>query len=152
MDSLVFDSLELITVPVKLGGKWYALCEGSEAAVRAYQTAGMAGFEMDLSKLNATSPESIKESLKDSIKGFDPSKATSGTIPLLAACIKDCEYDEAKEAFTHIGDPCFTVTQIEGWSPRVVGPLFERLKSITELGLVPSANPTQVVGQNSTTI
>jgi hypothetical protein len=150
MDNLVFDSLKLIAVPIKLQGKWYALCEGSEAAVKEYQSAGMKGIELDMSKINVSSQESIKESLKKSIKSFDPTKATSGNTALLASCIKNCDYDEKTEEVTNIGEPAFTKEQIDGWSPRVVGPLFEKLKEITELDKAASENPFQAGEQSST--
>jgi hypothetical protein len=155
MDNLVFDSLKLIQIPVKLEGKWYVLCEGSEAAVKEYQAAGMAGIELDMSNIDVNSQESIKESLKKSIKKFDPSKATSGDTQFLARCLKNCEVkthnnDIDNVTIVSVGESAFTKEQIDAWSPRVVNPLLAKLKEITELDKAPQSNPFQAAGQKST--
>lgn len=148
METMQFDSLKLITIPVKLEGKWYALCEASEAAVRAHQGASMSGIELDMTKIDATSQSSIKDSLKNSIKSFDPSKTTASGPLVLSMCLKHGDYDEEAEEFKSIGAPAFTQQEIEGWSPKVFNPLLAKLNEISELDKGPKENPFLGVGRS----
>lgn len=148
--SFEFDSIDPIATPVRIGSTWYALCEPSDATVRAFRNAGMAGLTMDFSDVDPTSPESIKDSLAKAVKGIDPDKMKSAEAILVAGCLKHCKYDEEAKAITEIGDVAFTSVEVDAWPHRIMRPLFQEAKRIGELDKLVKDNPFQVAGQNTT--
>jgi hypothetical protein len=150
MDPMIFDSIEPIQIPVKIGSEWYVLCEPSEAAVQQYQTAGMAGLQLDLSNVDVSSQKSLKESLRNSIKSIDPTKIGGTRALLVSLCLFHCEYDETTQKVISKGE-AVPLNTVQEWPPRIVNPLFTKLKEIGELDKLVTENPSLPVEQNSTT-
>lgn len=148
MDPIIFNDLEPIRIPVKVFGKWYALCEASEKAATDYQNASISAVNLDFSSIDASSPEAIQDSIKRNVKGFDISKMGSAKSILVAGCLFECEYDEVKKEFVSIGNN-IDISIVESWPSRYTKPLFEKAKEISELDKLPANNPFQVAEQKS---
>lgn len=144
-EPIVFDDAEPIQIPIKLRGKWYALCEANEVATRNFQSAGMAGLDIDLTSIDMSSPQKIKDSLKQSIKGVDLTKLGSSRAVLVGDCLHDCEVELDKEdnfvKFTSIGKSVGREFVEANISPKVVTELFSKAKEISELDKLPTENP-----------
>ena len=136
-EKMVFDSLEPTVIPVKIGTKWYALQEATEEAAAAYQDALFKGTKITL---DPDSPNGLAiDTTQFSIEGI------SGVQSLLVSlCLRECDFDEAKEVIISLGE-FVPLSVVKTWPSRVTGPLYERAKLISELDQrgVPTANPIQ---------
>lgn len=149
MDPIVFENIDPIEIPIKLNNKWYALCEASEETVNDFTSAGMSGVELDLTNIDTTSVQTIKDSMQKGIKGFDPSKVKSNKAVLVGGCLKDCTYDEATNKITSVGNSV-GVAFAKGLKRSVLATLFTKAKEISELDKVEGVNPFPLSGQKST--
>ncbi len=133
-EPMVFDSLELVVVPVKIAGKWYALQEASEEAAARYQDELFKGTKINL---DPESPNGISlESTQFSLEGVSKVHAL-----LVSLCLRECQYDEGKGVIISLGD-FVSHDVVKSWPSRVVSPLCEKAKAISELDQrgVPAGN------------
>lgn len=108
---MVFDSLEPIQVPVKVGGTVrFVLTEASADAVRQYTNFGVRSMK-------------LKGNLKDGVGGIDFGNmdgiADSDTY-LLSLCLKEAD-----------GVTSVPLATILGWKNAIVDPLVKKLKEIS---------------------
>lgn len=146
MDPIIFNDLEPIRIPVRVLGKWYALCEASEKVATEYQNASISAVNLNFSDIDATSPTAIQESLKKNVKGFDVNKMGTAKAILIAGCLFECTYDEAAGKITEVGDNV-PASLVESWPSRYTKVLFEKAKEISELDKLPANNPFQLAEQ-----
>lgn len=105
-----FDDLSLIEVPVTIAGKKYVLREASEATAAVYRNASIAGAKLEDGKLS------------------EMPKNLGGIQSLLVSrCLLACD--------TETGEAVNPVSReiINDWPSRIVKPLFEKAKEISEL-------------------
>lgn len=121
VESLDFESLELIEVPVTIGSVKYVLREADEGAAREFRNARLKG---------ATLKDGDAATLPD-----DPGGLQS---LLLSGCIFRC--NEEGEPFSSpvsrreiTGYMTPNGTRYKGWPARIVKPLYEKAKEISEL-------------------
>lgn len=110
VEELNFDSLALIEVPVSIAGKKYVLREASEATAAAYRNASIAGAKVEDGKLTEM-----------------PSNLAGVQSLLVARCLFPLD-DEDKARPTSVSQ-----VTVNNWPARIVKPLFEKTKEISEL-------------------
>lgn len=128
-ESLHFDSLSLIRIPVMIENKRYYLQEADGEAGSAYRDAKMAGMKSEL--------DDDGNSKSVSFAGVNKAE-----LILLSCCL----YEENGT------DTGIRVSRdvIKSWPDRVTQKLVEKVKEISELS--GTKNPTQRNGQNDTTM
>lgn len=109
-EPMVFESLEPIEIKVSIAGKDYLLREASEQAARVYRNASIAGAR-----------------LQDGSLSEMPGDMAGVQSLLLSYCL------------FHVNDRGIATKAVDrkvilGWLSRVVKPLFEKAKEISELG------------------
>lgn len=109
-EGLNFDSLDLIQVPVSIGGEKYTLCEADEAAGAAYRNARVRGAKLE--------EGGDVTSLPSDIGGLQ--------ALLVCRCLYYCKEDGNLGALV----PQSTVRK---WPSRIVRPLFDKVMEISEL-------------------
>lgn len=107
MQEMVFDDLDTIRIPVKIGGKPYVLVEADEDTAVRYQNAQMRATKFS---------DDGKPSGIDGFADADPF--------LLSMCLFEV---------TEKGDRAIPISQLRKWKHRVVNPLIEKVKEISEL-------------------
>lgn len=108
-NELNFDSLALIEVPVTIEGKKYVLREASEAAAADYRNASIAGAKVEDGQLTEM-----------------PSNLAGVQALLVARCLFPLEGGEPSPR-------PIAQNVLNGWPSRVIKPLFEKVKEISEL-------------------
>jgi hypothetical protein len=109
-DELNFDDLSLIEVPVTIAGKKYVLREADEDTAAAYRNAAIAGARIEDGQLTEM-----------------PSNLAGVQSLLVSRCLFPC---------AESGSPSSKPVPREvvgSWPSRIVKPLFERAKEISEL-------------------
>ncbi len=109
-DNLNFD-LTPTEINVVISGEKYLLCEASEAVAANYTNASLRGARMDRQGKMATLPSDLGG--------------------LQAILVSDCLFHATSE-----GEPGSPVplADVQRWPSRVVKPLFEKAKKISEIG------------------
>ena len=103
---MTFDEIDLIAIPVKIKGEDYVLREATAEAAGKYHDAIIKSTRMADGKITG-------------------SDGLGGVEALLVSC---CLYKkDGKE------ERAVTLTEVKRWPTRVVKPLFERVKEISEL-------------------
>ena len=120
VESLNFDSLELIEVPVTIGDVKYVLREADEGAAKVYHNARLYGAKLDDGKVSG---------LPEDLAGV-PSLVLSRCLFRLNEEGKPFPNPVPLREF--VGYRERNVTH-KGWPARIVKPLFKRLKEISEL-------------------
>lgn len=103
---MTFDEIDLISIPVRIGGEDYVLREATADAAGKYHDAIIKSTRMADGKITG-------------------SDGLGGVEALLVSC---CLYRKVGKE-----EQAVTLTEIKRWPTRVVKPLFERVKEISEL-------------------
>lgn len=122
IESMDFESLELIEVPVKIGDVKYVLHEADEGAAKAYQNARMRGAKLDDGK--------VSWQLTEDLAGI-PSMMLSLCLFRLTEEGKPFSSPVSLREITGYREGNGIVHK--GWPARIVKPVFKRLKDISEL-------------------
>lgn len=127
MDPIIFNQLDPIQVPVKLGNTWYILLEASGGAAVQYRNAVLRSQRMDDGKLAGFDGLADAEPFAVSLclyKAIHEGNQADGKPKLKLPRDKDDNPDPA-----HL----VPEATIRGWNNRVQKVLFERLQEISEL-------------------
>lgn len=112
---LNFDDLSLIEVPVTIAGKKYVLREASEATAAAYRNASIAGAKMEDGRVSE---------LPRNLGGLQSLLVSQCLFPYVVV---------DSEVGSTISSIPVARSLINGWPSRIVKPLFEKAKEISEL-------------------
>lgn len=103
-DPMTFDEIDLISVPVTIKGEEYVLREATSDAAGKYHDAIIKSTRMSDGKITGS----------DGLGGVE--------ALLVSLCL-----------FRRKDDSAVSLTEVRRWPTRVVKPLFERVKEISEL-------------------
>ncbi len=121
VDSLQFDSLELIEIPVTVGSVKYVLREADEGAVKEFRNAQLRGVRLEDGKAVG---------LPDDMAG--------GQSLLVSRCLyrlneSDVPFPNPVPEREITGYTDAQGKRRPGWPSRIVKPLFEKVKKISEI-------------------
>ena len=140
IEPMVFESLEPIMVPVKIGTEWYALKEASGEAARKYQNALLSGASLGVDG-RTSSLELDKLALGlDKLADIEPL--------LVSECLFHAVYDVVANRIVSVGTLVGYSVIIE-WPGKIISRLYAKVKEISELGTIaedPNKNPTLASG------
>jgi hypothetical protein len=134
MDPMVFDSLEPQEVPVTIAGKQYVLREASEDVACKFRNAAMRAARMTEGKVVGV----------DGLADAEP--------VLVGGCLFEKVESEHKGE-TKVGWAAVGVAAVRTWPARIVKPLFERAKAMSDLaegGETPAAGDAAKNGRGAT--
>jgi len=113
-NEMAFDEIDLICVPVKIGGEQFVLREATADAAGKYHDAIIKSTRMADGKITG-------------------SDGLGGVEPLLVSL---CLFRKTGKEETAV-----SLTEVKRWPTRVVKPLFERIKEISELDAKDDKSP-----------
>ncbi len=127
LHTLIFDDLTPREEAVKIGKDWYLLREASEWAACAYRNEGMKGARFEDGKLRSVDGVANVEPLLVHLCLFfavgDPPDGTNGSNGTLKVAMEPTR-----------GDPLnVPLKTVRSWPSRIVKPLFDRAKQLSEL-------------------
>lgn len=113
---MTFDEIELISIPVRIGGEDFVLREATAEAAGKYHDAIIKSTRMSDGKITG-------------------SDGLGGVEPLLVSL---CLFRAAKSGRQ---EEAVSLIEVRSWPTRVVKPLFERVKEISELDAKDDKSP-----------
>lgn len=113
-EAMTFDEIDLIAVPVKIGGEEFTLREATAEAAGKYHDAIIKSTRMSDGKITG-------------------SDGLGGVEPLLVSLCLFRRKGKEEEAVS--------LTEVRRWPTRVVKPLFDRIKQISELDAKDDKSP-----------